>query len=308
MSILYKASAERAGQWAAAFARQAPDVPFRVWPDIGEPEAVEYLLVWQPPERIMESFPNLKMVFSVGAGVDQLDFSALPPDLPVVRMLEPGIAESMAEFVCMATLMLHRDMPTYLDQQRKRSWREIQVRAGADRRVGVMGLGQLGQASLARLQPFGFQLSGWNRSPRQIDGVTCFTGEAELPAFLAQADILICLLPLTEETRGILDQRLFAQLPQGAGLINVGRGGHLVEADLLAALESGQVSGAMIDVLNQEPPPPDHPFWGHPRIVMTPHVASMTRPTSGAAFVLETIERHRQGLPIDGLVERHRAY
>lgn len=308
MSILYKASAERAGQWAAAFARQAPDVPFRVWPDIGDPEAVEYLLVWQPPERIVETFPNLKMVFSVGAGVDQLDFSKLPPDLPVVRMLEPGIAESMAEFVCMATLMLHRDMLVYRDQQQARLWREIQVRPGADRRVGVMGLGQLGQASLARLQPFGLQLAGWNRSPRQIEGVTCYAGDAELPAFLAQTDILICLLPLTEETRGILDRRLFAQLPRGAALINVGRGGHLVEVDLLAALESGQVSGAMIDVLSQEPPPPDHPFWGHPRIVMTPHIASMTRPESGAAYVLETIERHRRGLPVDGLVARHRAY
>ncbi|WP_089173733.1 glyoxylate/hydroxypyruvate reductase A [Bosea sp. AS-1] len=308
MTIVYKASAERAGQWAAAFARQAPDVPFRIWPDVGDPASVEYLLLWQPPERIVETFPNLKMLFSVGAGVDQLDFDTLPPDLPVVRMLEPGIAESMAEFACMATLMLHRDMADYIDQQRRRQWREIQVRAGSDRRVGILGLGQLGQASLEMLRPFGFRLSGWNRSPRQIEGVACFTGQEELPAFLVQADILICLLPLTEATRGILDAKLFGMLPRGAALINVGRGGHLVEADLLAALESGQLSSAMIDVLEPEPPAPEHPFWQHPRIVMTPHIASMTRPESGAAFVLETIERHRRGLPIEGLVSRSRSY
>lgn len=308
MTILYKASAERAGQWAEAFARQAPDIPFRIWPDIGDPAAVEYLLLWQPPERIAETFPRLKMVFSVGAGVDQLDFSALPPDLPIVRMLEPGIAESMAEFVCMATLMLHRDMVDYLDQQRRRQWRQIQVRPGTRRRVGILGLGQLGQASLEKLRPFGFPLSGWNRSSRQIEGVTCFTGPDELPAFLAQTDILICLLPLTEATRGILDAKLFELLPKGAAVINVGRGGHLVEADLLAALETGQLSGAMIDVLDHEPPPPEHPFWHHPRIVMTPHIASMTRPESGAAFVLDTIERHRNGLPIEGLVLPGRKY
>lgn len=308
MSIVYKASPERAGQWAAAFARQAPNMPFHIWPETGDPAAVEYLLLWQPPERIAETFPNLKMVFSVGAGVDQLDFDQLPPELPVVRMLEPGIAESMAEFVCMAALMLHRDMVGYIDQQRRKQWREIQVRAGSDRRVGILGLGQLGQASLDRLRPFGFRLSGWNRSPRRIEGVSTFAGPDELPAFLAQADILVCLLPLTEATRGLLDARLFAQLPRGAALINVGRGGHLVEADLLAALESGQLSGAMIDVLDPEPPAPEHPFWHHPRIVMTPHIASMTRPESGAAFVLDTIERQRRGRPIAGLVARDRRY
>jgi len=308
MAIVYKASAERAQLWADAFARQAPRLPFRIWPDIGDPAEVEYLLVWQPPDKIVETFPNLKLIFSAGAGVDQLDFTKIPQDIPVIRMLDPGIPESMAEFVSLAVLALHRNVLDFIEQQRNRIWRELQVRAPADRRVGVLGLGQLGQASLKTLRTFGFPLSGWNRSQRELPGVACFTGDAQLPAFLAQTDILVCLLPLTDATRGILNGRLFAMLPRGAALVNVGRGGHLVEADLLEALDAGQLTGAVIDVLQSEPPAPEHPFWAHPRILMTPHIASMTRPDTAAAFVLRTIEQHRTGQPLDGLVVRDRGY
>jgi glyoxylate/hydroxypyruvate reductase A len=308
MTLLYKASAERAQLWAGAFAQQAPQLPFRIWPDIGDPSEVEYLLVWQPPARIVETFPNLKLIFSAGAGVDQLDFTTIPPDIPVVRMLDPGIAESMAEFVSFAVLALHRNVVDFIDQQRNRIWRELQVRAASGRPVGVLGLGQLGQASLEKLRAFGFPLLGWNRSPRELPGVTCFTGDEQLPSFLAQTDILVCLLPLTDATRGMLNARLFSMLPRGAALVNVGRGGHLVERDLLEALEAGQLSAAVIDVLQSEPPLPDHPFWTHPRILMTPHIASMSRPDTAATFVLKTIDKHRTGQPIDGLVVRNRGY
>lgn len=308
MAIVYKSSPDRAQQWAAAFAEQAPHIPFRIWPDIGDPREVEYLLAWQPPAQIVETFPNLKLLFSAGAGVDQFDLSTIPETLPVIRMLDPGIAESMAEFVTLAVLTLHRDMVTYVGQQKDRVWREYQVRPPADRRVGILGLGQLGQASLERLKGFGFPLSGWNRSPRDIEGVTCFHGDAGLPAFLAQTDILVCLLPLTDSTRGILDAGLFAMLPRGASLVNVGRGAHLVEAALLEALETGQISAAMIDVLQSEPPAPDHPFWHHPRILMTPHIASMTRPRSATTFVLQTIEAHSKGKPLEGQILRERGY
>jgi glyoxylate/hydroxypyruvate reductase A len=308
MTFLYKANAVRGAQWARCFSKAAPDLPFRIWPDIGDPNAVRYLAAWVPPEDIATRFPNLELVFSAGAGVDQFDFACLPPHVPLIRMLEPGIAESMVEYATMAVLALHRDLPGFIAQQREQVWREIQITAAAQRRVGVMGLGQLGQAVLARLKLFGFPLAGWNRSARHIDGVTCYAGGAALPAFLAQIDILICLLPLTGETQGILNRSLFAQLPRGARLLNAGRGGHLIAADLIAALDSGQLSAAVLDVTEPEPLPAGHPFWSHPQVLLTPHNASMTRPESAVDFVLETIGRHRRGEALPGLVDRTRGY
>jgi glyoxylate/hydroxypyruvate reductase A len=308
MAFLYKANAVRGAQWARCFAKAAPDLPFRIWPDVGDPNDVRYFAAWIPPEDIATRFPNLELVFSAGAGVDQFDFAHLPPHVPLVRMLEPGIAESMVEYVTMAVLALHRDLLRFIAQQREQVWREIQITAAAQRRVGVMGLGRLGQAVLGRLKMFGFPLAGWNRSTRRIDGVTCYAGSAALPAFLAQTDILICLLPLTGETQGILNRSLFAQLPHGAQLINVGRGGHLIAADLIAALDSGQLSAAVLDVAEPEPLPAGHAFWSHPQILLTPHNASMTRPESAVDFVLDTIGRHRRGEALPGLVDRARGY
>lgn len=308
MTLLYKANAVRGAEWGRHVAAMAPDLPFRLWPDIGDPAAVRYLATWVPPDDIAATFPNLELVFSVGAGVDQFDFSKVPDQVPLVRMLEPNIAESMVEYVSLAVLALHRDLPRFLDQQRREVWKEIQITAAARRRVGVMGLGQLGQAVLERLKAFGFPLAGWNRSPRQIDGVACFDGAHQLDAFLARTDILVCLLPLTDETRGILNSRLFSALPAGAKLVNVGRGGHLVQDDLLAALDSGQLSAAMLDVADPEPLPAGHPFWQHQKIILTPHIASMTNPETAVRFVLDTIARHQRGEPLPGLVDRSRGY
>ncbi|MCA1410103.1 glyoxylate/hydroxypyruvate reductase A [Bradyrhizobium sp. NBAIM20] len=308
MTVLYKANMVRGAEWARFFAERAPDVPFRLWPDIGDPAAVRYLVAWVPPDDIATTFPNLELVFSVGAGVDQFDTTKVPAHIPLVRMLEPGIAETMVEYVTMAVLALHRDLLDFISQQRQQVWREIRITPARRRRVGVVGLGQLGQAVLERLKTFGFPLLGWNRSPREIEGVTCYAGADALPEFLAQADILVCLLPLTDQTRGILDAELFARLPRGAGLVNVGRGPHLVEADLLAALDSGALSGAVLDVTDPEPLPAGHPFWSHPRILLTPHNASMTTPDTAVDFVLDVIARHRRGEELPGLVDRRRGY
>ncbi|MEY9358918.1 glyoxylate/hydroxypyruvate reductase A [Bradyrhizobium yuanmingense] len=308
MTVLYKANMVRGAEWARFFAERAPDVPFRLWPDIGDPAAVRYLVAWVPPDDIVTTFPNLELVFSVGAGVDQFDTTTVPAHIPLVRMLEPGIAETMVEYVTMAVLALHRDLLDFISQQRQQVWREIRITPARGRRVGVVGLGQLGQAVLERLKTFGFPLLGWNRSPREIEGVTCYAGADALPEFLAQADILVCLLPLTDQTRGILDAELFARLPRGAGLVNVGRGPHLVEADLLAALDSGALSGAVLDVTDPEPLPAGHPFWSHPRILLTPHNASMTTPDTAVDFVLDVIARHRRGEELPGLVDRRRGY
>lgn len=309
MTFLYKADPERGAEWARLFADKAPDLPFRLWPDIGDPAAVRYLAAWMPPDDLANRFPNLDILFSVGAGVDQFDVSRLPPKLPVVRMVESGIVEGMVEYVTLATLALHRDLIDYIGQQRARVWQPIRLRPAARRRVGVLGLGMLGTAVLDRLRSFGFDCAGWSRSPRSIDGMRrSFAGDGELPDFLARTDILICLLPLTDATRGILNRDLFARLPEGAALVNSGRGGHLVEADLIAALDSGQLSAAVLDVADAEPPASDHPFWTHPRILLTPHIASMTQPDTAVSVVLDNIRRHRAGEPLLGLVDRARGY
>lgn len=308
MSLVYKADPVRGAEWAALIAAQAPGLAFHVWPATGDPAVVRYLAAWLPPDDILGRFPNLQVLFSVGAGVDQLDLSALPPELPVVRMIESGLTEAMTDYATLAALALHRDLPAYIAQQGDRRWQPIRVLPASARRVGVLGLGVLGRAVLARLAVIGFDCAGWSRSRHHVDGIACFAGGAELPAFLARSDILICLLPLTPDTRGMLNADLFAALPRGAGLVNCGRGGHLDESHLLAALASGQIGAAVLDVTDPEPPAPDHPFWSHPKVLLTPHVASMTQPETAVAAILENIRRHQAGEKLLGLVDRSRGY
>ncbi|AZD08669.1 D-3-phosphoglycerate dehydrogenase [Pseudomonas chlororaphis] len=307
MALLYKADPVRGEHWRALFAEQAPDIQWRAWPDLGNPEEIRYLAAWQAPDDL-RLLPNLEVLFALSAGVDQLDLARLPPDLPVVRLLDPGITRGMCEYASFAVLSLHRDMLRYRQQQLARCWQAHLLQPAAQRRVGVMGLGQQAQQILATLRPLGFALSGWARSAHRIDGVQCFAGNQQLPAFLSQCDILLCVLPLTEQTQGILDRELFRQLPRGAALINMGRGGHLVEQDLLDALASGQLSGAVLDVLQQEPAPAEHPFWDHPQILLTPHIAAMTQPQSAFAVLLDNIRRHQRGEPMLGQIDRTQGY
>lgn len=309
-AFVYKADPVRGRVWAEIFARQAPQLDFRIWPEIGDPAEVRYLAAWEPPADIRTQFPKLDVLFSSGAGVDQFRFDELPADLPVVRMVEPGIIKGMVEYVSWAVLSLHRDMPAYQRQQREHSrWMPIQVRPAARCRVGVLGLGSLGQAVLQQLsQGFGFDCAGWSRSRHAVEGVHCYAGAAELGAFLARSELLICLLPLTEATRGFLNTELFAQLPAGASLIHVGRGPQLVGDDLLAALESGQLKHAVLDVTEPEPLPASHAFWRHPQIWLTPHIASMTQPETAAEVALENVRRFERGEAMLGLVDRDLGY
>jgi len=307
-TFLYKSDPVRGRQWAEVFARRRPDVDFRIWPDIGDPAQVRFLAAWEPPHDMAERFPNLQVLFSSGAGVDQFDFAALPPALPVVRMVEPGIVRGMVEYVTHAVLGLHRNMPQYQRQQDEGVWKPLPVLPAGERRIGVLGLGSLGQAALAQLVALGFDCAGWSRSRHAVDGVQCHAGADELPAFLARTDILVCLLPLTDSTRGFLDARLFSLLPAGAGLVHVGRGPQLVDAHLLAALASGQIGDAVLDVTDPEPLPPEHAFWRHPRIRLTPHIASMTQPLSAAEALLDNLARFEAGEPMVGLVDRARGY
>jgi glyoxylate/hydroxypyruvate reductase A len=306
--FVYKADRARGLQWAEIFRREAPEIDFRLWPEIGEPTQVLYLAAWEPPTDIAARFPNLKLLFSSGAGVDQFDFSRLPAALPVVRMIEPGIIRSMVEYATHAVLDLHRDMPAYRRAQQRRQWQPLPVKTAAERRIGVLGLGSLGQAVLAQLVGLGFDCAGWSRSQHAVDGVQCFAGADTLDAFLARSDILVCLLPLTDATRGFLDARLFARLPRGAALVHAGRGPHLVAGDLLAALDSGHLAEAVLDVTDPEPLPPTDPLWSHERVRITPHIASMTVAATAARVVLDNLRRFARGEPLIGLVDRSRGY
>jgi glyoxylate/hydroxypyruvate reductase A len=223
-------------------------------------------------------------------------------------MVEPGLVDGMVEYVTMSVLAIHRNLIDYVRDQPRRTWRVLDVVTASTYRVGVMGLGVLGKAVLHGLGAFGYRRYGWSRRLEEIPGVTCYAGTESLQEFLGHCDILVCLLPLTAQTRGILDQRLMSALPRGAWLINVGRGGHLDEHALLNALDTGQLSGAILDVFESEPLPELHPFWRHPRIVVTPHIAAETQPRTAAPIVLDNIRRHLRGEPLRDVIDRRRGY
>ncbi|UWS34801.1 2-hydroxyacid dehydrogenase [Erwinia pyrifoliae] len=308
MNIVYKSDPERGRQWAALLAEMAPFAHFRQWPDVGDPREVDYLVAWQPPDNLMQQFPGLKVLFSVGAGADQFDYASLPPHLPVVRMIEPGLIAGMVEYVTFAVLGLHRNMPRYLQQQRSGIWQAHFAPSAAQRRIGVMGLGSLGEAVLKPLLALGFDCGGWSRTPRELPGVHCWAGDEQRNEFLARSDILICLLPLTASTSGMLNATLFQQLPTGAGLVQVGRGAQLNHQDLIDALDSGQLGAAVLDVTAPEPLPDGHPFWQRPDIWLTPHIASQTRPESAVKALLENIRRFEAGENMVGVINRQQGY
>ncbi len=302
MSIVYKSEVNRGRHWQAIFAEQMPDMPFHLWPETGDPASVEYLVAWEPPENFVTLFPNLKVVFSVGAGIDQFDTRAFPAHVKLVRMLDPNITQGIVEYTTMSVLMLHRKMPDYLKQQQQKQWAYQPWVPAPKRTVGVMGLGNLGNAVAQQLRSLNFVVRGWSRTAKELEGIDCFAGQNGLPAFLSDVDILLCMLPLTEETQGILSTDLFAMLPKGAMLVNVGRGKHLVESDLLQALDSGQLSAAMLDVLQVEPAEASHPFWVNPNIILTPHIAAVTSAEDGGRLLLANLRRHLAGQPMEGEV------
>jgi len=308
MAILFLSPSDDSAEWLPELQRQIPDREVRVWPDIGNPDDIDYALIWRPPTGVLKQLPNLKVMLSLGAGVDGVLSDPELPDLPLVRMVEPGLTEGMTEFVVLQVLHWHRQMEVYRAQQRDGVWRQLPQKLARERRVGILGLGVLGADAARVLKELRFNVAGWSRSARELPGITCLHGAAGLTEFLARTEILVCLLPLTRETASILNWETLAALPKGACVVNVARGGHVNEADLLAALDSGHIRGASLDVFSQEPLPPDHPFWSHERVIVTPHVAAVTHARTSVVHIAEQIRRFEAGLPLENLVDRKRGY
>ena len=294
--------------WSEALRALLPDLDLRIWPETGDPLEIEAALVWLPPPGLLASLPKLRAIFSLGAGVDAMLGQQDLPDVPLCRLVDPSLTRTMAEFVLAQVLYYHRDLDLYAARQQAARWRMRLPRAAASRVIGVMGLGELGGATARLLADHGFAVRGWSRSRRTMAGIETFAGDGELRPFLAGAEILVCLLPLTPETEGLLDAALFAGLPEGAVLVQVGRGRQLVPDDLMAALDTGHLRGAALDVTPVEPLPEDDPLWRHPGVRLTPHVASYAQPATAAATVVDNLLRLRRGEPLLAVVDHARGY
>ncbi|APG09949.1 glyoxylate/hydroxypyruvate reductase A [Bradyrhizobium japonicum] len=307
MAFLFNSDATRGAVFREAFACELPDLEFYHCSEAIDPEKIRYLLTWNVPDDV-SCFRNLEVLFSIGAGVDQFKPETIPSHVKLVRMVEDGIIRMMQEYVVLGVLTLHREMLAYREQQRRGVWQALATSQATDRRVGFLGLGMLAQAAIDRLKPFRFPLAAWSRSKKVVDGVTCFHGEDQLGGFLQGTDILVCLLPLTGQTSGILNAKLFSRLPVGARLLHVGRGPQLDLDALIEALDSGHLAAAMLDVTDPEPLSGSHPLWSHPKVIITPHIASVTQPHTAAQAVIENIRRHRAGQNPIGLVDRTLGY
>ena len=274
------------------------------------PGDIRYALGFRPRPGLLKSLPNLKAVFSLGAGIDGfLSDPDYPKHVPLVRFVDDSLSTEMAQYVVMHVLLQHRNERMFTAAQREAKWRQAMLpRATENTRIGMLGIGEIGGMAAERLRDLGFPVSGWSRSRKTIAGIRSFAGDGELDAFLAQSDFLVCLLPLTPKTRHILNARLFAKLPKGAYVINVARGGHLVEADLIAALDSGHLSGATLDVFEIEPLPETSAIWKHPKIIATPHVAAITSPAVAAKSVVDGIAAMERGETLKNIVDLSRGY
>jgi glyoxylate/hydroxypyruvate reductase A len=283
-------------------------------PDQGfDPAEVHYAAVWKPRPGELAAFPNLRVIFNLGAGVDALMADASLPDVPLVRVAVPDLTERMTEYVVLHVLMHHRQELYLRESQREKRWAPRSQWAAGALTVGIMGLGTLGAHAADVLRRIGFRVTGWSRSAKQIDGVECFCGADQFEPFLRQTDILVCLLPLTPDTRHVLNRDVFTKLNRNSRLgapvlINAGRGGLQDEADLLKCLDDGTLGSASLDVFETEPLPPDSPFWSHPKVVLTPHNAADTDPDEISKYVARQIEHFEAGGALENVVDRGRGY
>lgn len=309
MKIIYYSPAKNAQPWLDAIAAALPGVETWLWrPDCAERQA-DYAIVWTPPAELFESQRNLKAVFNYGAGVDGvIAVPNLPRNVPLVRLTDAGMAPQMAEYVCHALIRHFREFDAYAQQAGKRRWKLRRPANRADFPVGVMGLGCIGARVAAAVASFGYPTFGWTRSPKSLPGITIFAGQDRFDDFLHSVRVLVCMLPLTRQTEGIMNRTSLSKLKPNGYVINVARGRHLVEEDLLALLADGTLAGAALDVVRTEPLPDDHPFWGHPKITVTPHISAITLREESVAQIAEKIRALERGEAIEGIVDLQRGY
>ena len=312
--VLLAIGGSDASDWFTAFQMQAPERAFRFWPDaIGDPSEIACACVWKTPPGLLAQFPNLKAIFNLGAGVDGLLRDPDLPDVPIVRAVHPDLSMRMTEYVVLHVLMQHRRQRIYDTQQRDRIWKGHDQPAASEVRVGIMGFGTIGREAAGILRRIGFQVAGWSRTLRADSDIETYNGADGLERFLARTEILVCLLPHTPSTNGILNLELFRKLNRqgalgGAYLINAGRGGLQIDADILAALDESTLAGATLDVFPQEPLPASSPLWIHPGVTITPHNAGDLAPRALIAGILEQIDAMERGVPLHHLVDRARGY
>lgn len=309
MALLLNPMSGAPEAWRAALHDVLPGMEIRLWPEVGEPADIEFAFVSKMPLGELKRFPRLRLIGSMLAGVDHLVASKdLPTGIPLVRTGAPDGDPMMTEFAILHVLRHHRRVPEYLLAQQREEWTALPQPRTEERRVGLLGLGSLALPVAIALRDLGFQVAGWSRTAKQVEGVRSFHGRAQLTDFLARTDILLNLLPLTAETRGIVDAAALAAMPEGAAVINLGRGPHVVVADLIAALDSGQLSAATLDVFDVEPLPAGSPLWKHPRITVMPHVARRQRPVDVAPQIAENVRRVGAGQPLLQVIDLAAGY
>lgn len=309
MNLLLITDKRRVQIWLEALNSRLPDLSVRVWPDVGSKEDIDFVLCWDADPQLLSSLPNLRAIFSLGAGVDHiLRSKAVPQHVPIVRMIDSSLTNAVTQYALLAVLRHHRNIETYKKQQESRIWKKIGLSNLVMPRVGVLGLGTIGSQISLMLSRLGYPTSGWSRHPKQLKGVTNCVGLEGFDDILSTSDILVSILPKTSQTENILDADAFSRMPHGAYLVNVGRGEHVVDQDLLGALDSGQLSGATLDVFRVEPLPDDHPFWIHPKIMVTPHDGGDTIPGTAALGIAANIKRILNGQQPCGIVDRQDGY
>jgi glyoxylate/hydroxypyruvate reductase A len=306
MRILFFANNTRAQPWIDALRAELPEADIEEWQPGAAP--ADYAVVWSPPQQLFDQQPALKAVFSLGAGVDAMLKLRLAPATKVIRLDDAGMSVQMAEFVCHALIRHFRELDVYEEESRAGRWAFRKPRRREEFPVGIMGLGVLGQRVAAAVRHFEFPVRGWSRTPKDIAGVQCYAGEDQFGAFLGATRVLVCLLPLTHDTEGIINRRTLAQLRPGAYVVSVARGAHLVDEDLVEMLDSGHVAGATLDVFRTEPLPAGHPFWTHPKITVTPHTSARTLRDETVAQIADKMRRLGRGEPVAGVVDRERGY